>query len=109
MNTLGIILPDQLSFNNPVLSSIDDKDFLLLYEPMSAFYEIKSHKQKIVFLISALRHFMQKITHENILHKKIEKKPQSLDKYLKQIHDSNSFSVLYISKPSDFKTLKSRG
>ena len=106
MNTLGIILPDQLSFNNPVLSSIDDKDFLLLYEPMSAFYEIKSHKQKIVFLISALRHFMQKITHENILHKKIEKKPQSLDKYLKQIHDSNSFSVLYISKPSDFKTLK---
>ena len=30
MNTLGIILPDQLSFNNPVLSSIDDKDFLLL-------------------------------------------------------------------------------
>ena len=106
MNTLGIILPDQLSFNNPVLSSIDDKDFLLLYEPMSAFYEIKSHKQKIVFLISALRHFKQKITHENILHKKIEKKPQSLDKYLKQIHDSNSFSVLYISKPSDFKTLK---
>ena len=106
MNTLGIILPDQLSFNNPVLSSIDDKDFLLLYEPMSAFYEIKSHKQKIVFLISALRHFMQKITHENILHKKIEKKPQSLDKYLKEIHNSNSFSVLYISKPSDFKTLK---
>ena len=106
MNTLGIILPDQLSFNNPVLSSIDDKDFLLLYEPMSAFYEIKSHKQKIVFLISALRHFKQKITHENILHKKIEKKPQSLDKYLKEIHDSNSFSVLYISKPSDFKTLK---
>ena len=106
MNTLGIILPDQLSFNNPVLSSIDDKDFLLLYEPMSAFYEIKSHKQKIVFLISALRHFKQKITHENILHKKIEKKPQSLDKYLKEIHNSNSFSVLYISKPSDFKTLK---
>ena len=106
MNTLGIILPDQLSFNNPVLSSIDDKDFLLLYEPMSAFYEIKSHKQKIVFLISALRHFKQKITNENILHKKIEKKPQSLDKYLKEIHDSNSFSVLYISKPSDFKTLK---
>ena len=106
MNTLGIILPDQLSFNNPVLSSIDDKDFLLLYEPMSAFYEIKSHKQKIVFLISALRHFKQKITHKNILHKKIEKKPQSLDKCLKEIHDSNSFSVLYISKPSDFKTLK---
>ena len=106
MNSLGIILPDQLSFNNPVLSSIDDKDFLLLYEPMSAFYEIKSHKQKIVFLVSALRHFMQKINHENILHKKIEKKSQGLDSYLKEIHKNNSFSILYISKPSDFKTLK---
>lgn len=106
MNSLGIILPDQLSFNNPVLSSVGDKDFLLLYEPMSAFYEIKSHKQKIVFLISALRHFKQKITHQNIMHKKIEKNTHSLDKYLKEIHDSNSFSILYISKPSDFKTLK---
>ena len=67
MNALGIILPDQLSTNNPVLELINENDLLLFYEPMNAFYEIKNHKQKIVFLISALRHFKDGIKHKNII------------------------------------------
>ena len=73
MKTLRIIFVDQLSSNNPVLDNLDSNDFLLFYEPMSTFYEIKHHKHKITLLISSLRQLAETIKHERILHKKIDK------------------------------------
>ena len=61
MNALGIVFPDQLSESNPVLKSIKEDDNLLFYEPLDTFYEIAHHKQKLVFLISSLRHFKNNI------------------------------------------------
>ena len=51
MKTLKIILPDQLSKNNPIYSDLNNDDYLLFYEPLDTFFEINHHKQKIVFLI----------------------------------------------------------
>ena len=74
---------------------------------MDTFYEINHHKQKIVFLISSLRHFVanQKLT--NIIHKKVNKNYKlSFDAYLKELVLEHSFTKIIVSKPSDFKTNK---
>ena len=55
MNTLGIIFPDQLYIDNPVLNSVNQEDFVLLYEPIDTFYEIAHHKHKLIFLIRSIR------------------------------------------------------
>ena len=50
MNSLGIILPDQLSKNNLVYEKLNSDDDLLLYEPIESFYKLNHNKQKLVFL-----------------------------------------------------------
>ena len=65
MPTLRLILPDQLSKQNPVLENIESDDFILFYEPLDTFYEDGHHKQKIVFLISSMRQFIAKKKHKN--------------------------------------------
>ena len=65
MKSLRIIFPDQLSKNNPVLIDIDTNDFLLFYEPIDTFYEIKHHKHKLVLLLSAFRTLVSKQAHKN--------------------------------------------
>ena len=67
MKDLRIIFVDQLSKNNSVLDGINQNDTLLFYEPIDTFYEIKHHKQKIALLVSALRHFLNKINHKNVI------------------------------------------
>ncbi|MDA9578114.1 cryptochrome/photolyase family protein, partial [Gammaproteobacteria bacterium] len=107
MSSIGLIFPDQLSLNNEVLEAIQDNDQILLYEPIETFYEISHHKHKLVFLISAFRHFKELLKHHNLIHVKIEKERSlSLINYLDSLHEKSPFSNLYVSKPSDFKTLK---
>ena len=94
-------------YKRQVLKSIKEDDNLLFYEPLDTFYEIAHHKQKLVFLISSLRHFKNNTNHKNVIHRKIDKKiSQSLETYLDGIYKQDSFSEIYVSKPSDFKTLK---
>ena len=107
MKSLRIIFPDQLSKNNPVLIDIDTNDFLLFYEPIDTFYEIKHHKHKLVLLLSAFRSLVSKQTHKNIIHHRVSKgKNQRLADYLKDILHDNDFDKILISKPSDFKVYK---
>ena len=107
MKSLRIIFVDQLSLNNPVLCDIEKDDSLLFYEPCETFYEIKHHKQKIAFLISSMRKFVQKQNHKNIIHCKINKnKKLKLGSYLKNIIEEGKFKKIIVSKPSDFKTNK---
>ena len=106
MSTLLLILPDQLSKNNEVLDFLKDDNLLLLYEPHDSFYEISHHKHKLVFQISSFRHFINSINYKNIIHEKISKKPLKLTKYLSALHKESPFSSLYVSKPSEYSTLK---
>ena len=90
-----------------VLKKASTEDLIIFYEPLESFYEINHHKHKLVFLISAFRHFINIINHKNSLHKKITKNPESsLINYLDSLHKDNAFKNLMVSKPSDFKTLK---
>ncbi|MGY8771886.1 MAG: cryptochrome/photolyase family protein, partial [Gammaproteobacteria bacterium] len=61
MKQLGIILPDDLAANNIALKFLEKSDALLIYEPCDTFYQINHHKQKIAFLISALRHWKEEL------------------------------------------------
>ncbi|MGB2063099.1 MAG: cryptochrome/photolyase family protein, partial [Gammaproteobacteria bacterium] len=78
----------------------------LYFEPVQTFYDIPHHKQKIIFLISSLRKLIQSHNRENSIHKKISKQPPKLKDTLKEILQENEFNKLYVTKPSDFQTLK---
>ena len=106
MKSLGLIFPDQLSKNNLVYENLNRDDVLLYFEPVRTFYDIPHHKQKIIFLISSLRKLIQSHNRENTIHKKISKQPPKLKDILKEILQENEFNKLYVTKPSDFQTLK---
>ena len=107
MKVLRIVFADQLSLSNLALSNLNNDDFLLFYEPLDTFYEIRHHKHKITLLISSLRKLVTKVKHINILHHKITKKNnQNLKDALFEIVDKNNINKIMVSKPSDFKIYK---
>ena len=106
MKSLGLIFPDQLSKNNLVYKNLNKDDILLYFEPVQTFYDISHHKQKIIFLISSLRKLIQSNNRKNSIHKKISKQPPKLKDTLKEILQEDEFNKLYVTKPSDFQTLK---
>jgi deoxyribodipyrimidine photolyase-related protein len=106
MKSLLLVLPDQLSKKNKVLDYLDGNNLLLAYEPCDNFYEIAHHKHKLVFQISSFRHFIKQISYKNIIHVKISSKPLSLKDFLLDLHSKENFSSLYVTKPSDYRTLK---
>ena len=107
MKTLKIILPDQLSENNPIYSDLNNDDYLMFYEPLDTFFEINHHKQKIVFLISSFRKIINNNSHKNIIHRKITKNSkENLNSFLNNINQEHKFLKIVISKPSDFDVYK---
>ena len=107
MSILRIIFADQLSLNNPVFEDVKSEDTILFYEPLDTFYKIKHHKQKLVFLVSSLRHLVNNHAHKKIIHKKINKNNKSkLVEYLRELIDKSGFTKIIVSKPSDFDSYK---
>ena len=62
MKVLRIIFADQLSLSNLALNNLNKDDFLLFYEPLDTFYEIRHHKHKITLPISFIIKLLKKIT-----------------------------------------------
>lgn len=108
MKRIGIIFPDDLAVNNKTLQQLNDEDTLLIYEPCDTFYQINHHKQKIAFLISALRHWKEELQkkYSNIIHIKISKDHQTdFMSELDKIYEADRFDVIHITQPSDHNTL----
>ena len=106
MSSLGLVFVDQLSKNNLVYESIGAEDSLLFFEPMSSFYELPHHKQKLIYLITSLRKYIPTIKHERVIHEKVTENHEGLTKTLKRIFSEQQFEKLYVTKPSDYQTLK---
>ena len=103
MKVLRIVFADQLSLSNLALNNLNNDDFLLFYEPLDTFYEIKHHKHKITLLISSLRKLVTKVKHTNIIHHKITKKNnQNLKEALFEIVNENNINKIMISKHLKF-------
>ena len=97
MKQIGLIFPDDLATNNKVLLSINPSDPLLIYEPWDTFYKLKHHKHKLVMLLSALRHWKEKLEEnfQNIIHIKITKNRDiDLMHDLESLHKKINFDSL---------------
>ena len=67
MKTLRVILGDQLSFDVAALKDIDRaKDHVLMMEVVGECTSVKHHKQKIILILSAMRHFAQALRDDGI-------------------------------------------
>ena len=106
MSSLGLVFLDQLSKNNLVYKNINKDDDLLFFEPMISFYELPHHKQKLIYLITSIRKYIPTLGHKNIIHEKICKDHPGLSIVLKKILAEKPFEKLYVTKPSDYQTLK---
>lgn len=66
MKKLILILNDQLSYNISSLREyVHGRDRILFVESFSEYRKVKHHKKKIVFLLSAMRHFAKKLEMQN--------------------------------------------
>jgi len=62
MTVLGIILGDQLSEDLAALNALDPgRDTVLMMEVIEESTYVRHHKQKIVLILSAMRHFAEKL------------------------------------------------
>ena len=62
MTQLAVILGDQLSPNLSALQAIDrTQDVVLMMEVMAEATYVPHHKQKIVLILSAMRHFAEEL------------------------------------------------
>ena len=67
MKTLRLILGDQLSQDVAALKAIDPaKDVVLMMEVFEECTSVKHHKQKIVLILSAMRHFADELKKEGV-------------------------------------------
>jgi deoxyribodipyrimidine photolyase-related protein len=67
LKTLRLILGDQLSRSISALSDIEpDNDVLLMVEVHDEATYVRHHKQKLVLVLSAMRHFAQQLRNEGI-------------------------------------------
>ncbi len=67
MSVLRIILGDQLSFDMSALAGLDPaRDIVLMMEVMEENTYVLHHKQKIVLVLSAMRHFAEQLRQRGI-------------------------------------------
>lgn len=75
MQRLCVIFWDQLSMNLASLQAIDKKkDVVLLFEVNELCTYVKHHKKKLVFLLSAMRHFSEELEKAgyNVIYTKLD-------------------------------------
>ena len=106
MKTLGLIFPDQLSENNPILDSTKRDLHVLYFEPLDIYFDQNHHKQKLAFLFSSLRHFIKELDLNNADHIPITKgQKNGMTDLLSEYISLNNYEVLEVVHPSDHKTL----
>ncbi len=67
MTVLRIVLGDQLSFGLSALADIDPaRDVVLMMEAMEENTYVRHHKQKIVLILSAMRHFADELRQRGV-------------------------------------------
>lgn len=112
MTNLRVILNDQLSEN---ISSLENckksHDIIFMSEAKEEYTYVKHHKKKIVFLISAMRHFKEQLLSKgyNVIYTKIddENNTGSINTEVERIVKENSkISKIIITHPSEYRALQ---
>jgi deoxyribodipyrimidine photolyase-related protein len=108
MTTLRIILEDQLSLNISSLVNVDkEKDVIILRELNDYFTKVKHHKQKVVFLLSSMRHFALELKDlgYRVDFLKIHENTGSLEQELLLSYKTYNPTKMIITMPSDYDTI----
>ncbi|MFK7974102.1 MAG: cryptochrome/photolyase family protein [Rickettsiaceae bacterium] len=111
MANLIIILHDQLTHDISSLCDINkDKDVVLMVELYSEFTYVKHHKKKIVFLLSAMRHFAAELVDSNIKVRYVKlddsNNKDSLKEEVQEIIKERSVKKIIITRPSEYRILQ---
>ncbi|PIZ34049.1 MAG: cryptochrome/photolyase family protein [Alphaproteobacteria bacterium CG_4_10_14_0_8_um_filter_37_21] len=107
MKTLRIIFEDNLSLSISSLEDVDKKeDFIFMSEATPTMLQVKHHKKKIAFLISAMRHFAEGLKKKgyNIIYDKISEHNMAIpyrDRVSKIIQDHNIGKII-VTEPSAY-------
>lgn len=108
MTALRIILWDQLSNDISSLKDADKKnDIILLCETREECTHVKHHKKKLVFLISAMRHFSSQLLDMGykVCYVKLDDKDntQTLTGEISRIAEKFKLNKVYITQPGEYR------
>ena len=111
MTTLRLIMGDHLTTDIAALKGADKKnDVILMVEVASEIDPIPHHKQKIVLILSAMRHFANqlkangyKVDYVELLH---EANSQSFTGEVKRAVDRHKAKHLVVTEPSEWRVLE---
>ncbi len=109
MKTLRFLYPDQLSYDISSLKDLNpENDTILLCETFDWFTNVKHHKKKIVFILSAMRHFAQTLNKKKwpLIYVKLNDKDNSgsiigeIERHLNAKHKK-----IILAEPSEYHSL----
>lgn len=111
MTTLRLIFQDQLSLAISSLEGCDKKnDLILMAELQEELTNVGHHRKKIVFLLSALRHFVKELEQEGyrVLHFPLgdQSNPGDLSKLLTQVVKMRQIDQIIATHPGDYRVLE---
>lgn len=111
MKTLRVILKDQLSQSISSLAQANkDTDVILMCETLDEFTHVKHHKKKIVFLISAMRHFANELKEAgfNVVYVTLNDKANThnISKEVKRVVEAHNIERVVITEPSEYYLLQ---
>lgn len=111
MSTLILILGDQLNKNISSLRKANkDEDLILMCEVHDETHYVKHHKKKIVFVLSAMRHFSQELRNQgyNVVYVKLNDKSNSgsLESELLRISKKHKVNQVIITHPGEHRVYK---
>ncbi|MFM8859108.1 MAG: cryptochrome/photolyase family protein, partial [Methylocystis sp.] len=111
MTTLRVILGDQLSHDLSALSDLDQaNDIILMMEVMEECSYVPHHKQKIVLILSAMRHFAAELKKSKITVDYVELNDSSnsgnFTDEVKRAIKRHKITRLIITEPGEWRVQK---
>ena len=111
MKTLRLIMGDQLSQDISALEDLDpDHDLVLMAELQDEITAVKHHKQKIVLILSAMRHFADNLRAEGINVDYIDLEEEgntgSFSGELRRALKRHQVEKVIVTEPSEWRVLQ---
>ena len=109
MTTLRLILVDQLSKKISSLNSVDkENDIIMLCEVLEEATYVRHHKKKLVFLLSAMRHFALSLEKSgfNVLYTKIDENVNSYEEVIRRTLSTHKITKIIIAFPGEYRILE---
>ncbi len=106
MNSLRLIMGDQLSHTLPTLHDYTEGDMIVMCEVMNEVRYANHHKKKLIFIFSAMRHFCQELKSKgySVIYIPLDtlQKRTFLDE-VRAVLSTHDFSKVVLTAPSEYR------